>query len=310
MTVAQPEPAPNSQHICERRDRLGSPHSPSRVGDSITRGVVAGGLGLLAVIGFAASYETLRDLALSVGGFSPWLAPAVPLSFDLGIVVLSLKVAMAARKGRSATGLRALVLTLSTASVLANAAAARGLVGVLVHAVPPAMFVVCLESAVSDARRDARLTHAPHSVKPALPRRHPVLWFLAPLRTWLAWRQEALAALDPSHVAAPSADHAASSPPAALPTHGLKGIEPADLPEPAAVTPQAQERGRRRPERHPDRVADAVALLQHAPHLTAVALAEHLRGRGHELSVRTAQRVRSQAQGQLASLERGTSSAA
>ncbi len=60
-------------------------------------------------IEFVASWETLRDLAASVGGFSPWLAPVVPLSFDLGIVVLSLKVVLAAREGRSATALRALV---------------------------------------------------------------------------------------------------------------------------------------------------------------------------------------------------------
>ncbi len=64
-------------------------------------------------IGFVASWETLRDLAASTGGFSPWLAPVVPLSFDLGIVVLSLKVVLAAREGRSATALRDLVVALS-----------------------------------------------------------------------------------------------------------------------------------------------------------------------------------------------------
>ncbi len=81
--------------------------------DELAEGTIAAGLGFLVAIGFVASWETLRDLAASTGGFSPWLAPVVPLSFDLGIVVLSLKVVLAAREGRSATALRALVVALS-----------------------------------------------------------------------------------------------------------------------------------------------------------------------------------------------------
>jgi hypothetical protein len=63
------------------------------------------GLVVLILVGFAASYRTLRDLAASVGGYPTWLAPAIPLSFDLGIVVLSLKVARAEGEGLNRAGL-------------------------------------------------------------------------------------------------------------------------------------------------------------------------------------------------------------
>lgn len=104
--------------------------------DQAAAGVVGAGVVCLVLIGFVASYQTLRDLAVSAGSFSPWLAPAVPLSFDLGIVILSLKVVLAARQGRPAVCLRLLVAGLSTATVVANASAALSGVGRLMHIVP------------------------------------------------------------------------------------------------------------------------------------------------------------------------------
>src|SRR3954466_8133814 len=95
------------------------------------------GLVVLILVGFAASYRTLRDLAASVGAYPNWLAPAIPLSFDLGIVVLSLKVARAAREGRTAPVLRLLVAALSAATVIVNTSVATTTDARLLHAVPP-----------------------------------------------------------------------------------------------------------------------------------------------------------------------------
>ncbi len=61
----------------------------------------------------------------------------------------------------------------------------------LLHAVAPAMFVICLESVVVTARRRAleRLGLQP----PRPPRVRPLLWLLAPADTWHEWRTAVLA---------------------------------------------------------------------------------------------------------------------
>lgn len=142
------------------------PHPPGQtpartLTDTITETVVAVGVAVLVIIGFAASYDTLRTLAITDGGFPAWLAPAVPLSFDLGIVVLSLKVVTAAREGRHAFTLRALIVALSAVNVAVNGAASQGLTGQLLHAVPPAMFVICFETVIASARRRALADRPP-----------------------------------------------------------------------------------------------------------------------------------------------------
>jgi len=123
--------------------------------DVVAERAAAIGVGVLIATGFLASYTTLRDLAAGVGGFPGWLAPVVPLSFDVGIVVLSLKVVLAARAGRRARVLRVLVVALSATTVLVNGAAASGLAGALLHAVPSAMFVICFETVAAGARSTA-----------------------------------------------------------------------------------------------------------------------------------------------------------
>ena len=163
---------------------------PRARAQQVAEGVTAAGLGLLVVVGFVASYETLRDLAATEAGFSPWLAALVPLSFDLGIVILSLRVVLAAHEGRTATVTRLLVATLALASVAANVAAAATVTGQLLHAVPPAMFVVCFETVIVAARRHAlqRL-----GLRPAVsPHVRPLVWVLAPRATWTAWRDAVL----------------------------------------------------------------------------------------------------------------------
>lgn len=158
--------------------------------DRATDLTITVGLGVLLAVGFAASYATLLELAVTAGGYPPWLAPAVPLAFDLGIVVLSLKVVRAAREGRTAPVLRMLVVVLSVSTVVANAAAASGPAGSLLHAVPPAMFVVCFESVIASTRRHALERFG--LVPPKLPRVRGVRWALAPWPTFTSWRSAVL----------------------------------------------------------------------------------------------------------------------
>ena len=242
--------------------------------------VTAAGLGLLVVVGFLASYETLRDLAAAEAGFSPWLAPLVPLSFDLGIVILSLRVVLAAHEGRTATVTRLLVATLALASVAANLAAAATVTGQLLHAVPPAMFVVCFETVIVAARRHAlqRL-----GLRPAVsPRVRPLVWVLAPRATWTAWRD---AVLDSGPSVAVGGQPLASMTDV-CPTSASRSR--------AAAAPPGPGRGQGIP-RHDDRHAVAVSVVGLAPDITAARLAAELGRHGHPVSVRTAQRVRATA---------------
>jgi Protein of unknown function (DUF2637) len=244
--------------------------------------VTAAGLGLLVVVGFVASYETLRDLAATEAGFSPWLAPLVPLSFDLGIVILSLRVVLAAHEGRTATVTRLLVATLAMASVAANVAAATTVTGQLLHAVPPAMFVVCFETVIVAARRHAlqRL-----GLRPAVsPRFRPLVWVLAPRATWTAWRDAVLGS-GPRVAAGPQPHPGVTDvrPTSALRPHGAA----------ATAAPGLSARGNGR--RHDDRHAVAVRVVGLAPDITAASLAAELSRHGHPVSVRTAQRVRATA---------------
>jgi hypothetical protein len=254
---------------------------PKARAQQVAEFVTATGLGLLVLVGFAASYETLRDLAATEAGFSPWLAPLVPLSFDLGIVILSLRVVLAAHEGRTATVTRLLVATLALASVAANVAAAATVTGQLLHAVPPAMFVVCFETVIVAARRHAlqRL-----GLRPVLsPRVRPLVWVLAPRATWTAWRDAVLGS-GPSVVVGrqPLARATDVRPTSASRSRG------------AAATdgPGLNARGVRP---HDDRHAVAVRVVGLAPDITAARLAAELHRHGHPVSVRTAQRVRATA---------------
>ncbi|WP_244307679.1 DUF2637 domain-containing protein [Kineococcus rubinsiae] len=276
--------------------------------DVLAERAAAIGVGILIVTGFAASYSTLRDLAAEVGGFSAWLAPLVPLSFDVGVVVLSLKVVLAARCGRPARLLRALVIVLSSATVVANSAASQTLVGRLLHAVPPAMFVICFETLAAGARRAVTVPaqRGTQDGRPSLPR---IRWLLAPRQTWTLWRDHVLAtplpdATPPPPVprqplmpavhrdevpnqgdvssrrslgAHPLADTPTASETEAPVSEPPATSRPASAPPSLAVTPVA------------DRTAIAVDAVRRAPDITAVALAGVLRAAGHEVSTRTAQ---------------------
>jgi hypothetical protein len=177
------------------------PPSPAKVtGEPETRWVdkaldAGSTLGITALIGvgFTVSYNTLRNAALDAG-FSEFLAPAVPLSFDVGIITLSLKVYRLAREGRTAPILRAIIIALSIATVVANAAAGDTLASRILHGIPSAMFVICFESMIVSARRHALQRMG--LVPPALPRVRPIRWVLAPKATGGEWKRMVLAQND------------------------------------------------------------------------------------------------------------------
>ncbi len=236
------------------------------------------GLGVLILVGFATSYRTLRDLAATEGGYPAWLAPAVPLSFDLGIVVLSLKVARAAREGRTAPVLRLLVATLSAATVVANAASATSTTARLLHAVPPAMFVVCFETVVISSRRAA--LEARGLLPPPLPRLRPVRWMLAFPSSWRRWRLMVLELDSPSGA---TGRPRASVPAIEAPTKAVVSAAPID---------PARESRKALPRPATGRDELAAKLLRESPHLSTVDLVHHLEAAGWQVSARTAQRIR------------------
>lgn len=237
------------------------------------------GLGVLILVGFATSYRTLRDLAASEGSYPVWLAPAVPLSFDLGIVVLSLKVARAAREGRTAPVLRLLVAALSAATVVANAASATSPTARLLHAVPPAMFVVCFETVVISSRRTA--LEARGLLPSPLPRLRPVRWVLAFPSSWRRWRLMVLELDPPTGASGPLSR--ASVPAVEAPAKVVVSatpIDPARDPQKSLPPPVA---GR-------DEVA--AKLLSDSPHMSTAELVRQLGAAGWQVSSRTAQRIR------------------
>jgi hypothetical protein len=244
--------------------------------DQAIDGAVLTGVGILILVGFATSYRTLCDLAARVGGYPGWLAPAVPISFDLGIVVLSLKVAQAAREGRRAPMLRLLVALLSTATVLTNATAVRGAEGRLMHAVPPAMFVVCFENVVITMR--GRALQARRGWPAPVPHPPFLRWVLAPRETWSIWRLSVLTVTE-----APAAPFIVEGKAERLPALGVAG----DKAKRRSNVSRGPHTGARQ-----EMVID---LLRQAPGLPASEVRAALAHRGETVSLRTAQRLRARA---------------
>ncbi|NAZ80445.1 DUF2637 domain-containing protein [Kineococcus sp. R8] len=276
--------------------RAASPRAAARSAatfDLLAERAAGIGVALLIVTGFVSSYTTLRDLAVAAGHFPLWLAPVVPLSFDVGIVVLSLKVLLAARAGRTAPVLRALVLVLSVATVLANGAMSVDPVGQLLHAVPSAMFVVCFETIVTAARREAL-----HQRRTAVVdgRFRIARWVLAPRLTWSEWRAEVLTEW-------PAAGRGASPSPTTVPFEPVSVAVPAVrslVPSVAVSRVPSRGDGQR-----PDRLAVAMAIVRDQPDVTAATLADTLLAAGFPVSVRTAQRIRGDARELLAATTDG-----
>lgn len=268
------------------------PPTPARTDprlDQLLDSAILAGLTVLILVGFAASYRTLRDLAATVGGYPQWLAPAVPLSFDLGIVVLSLKVARGAREGRTAPLLRLLVGVLSAATVAANASAAATWAAGILHAVPPAMFVICFESVIVSARR--RSLAAMGLMPEPLPRLRAAQWLLAPRETWTCWRGQILAGIGGQELRQHPARPGASSAPAPTPAEPSTST----VTFPVTTSPSRE------------RVSVVRELLRDEPQASTARIVEALNSQGHTVSLRTAQRLRAQAmRGEPAAVELAT----
>ena len=257
--------------------------SPQALADRAIDVAVTAGVAVLVLVGFATSYHTLLDLAATVGGYPRWLAPAVPLSFDLGIVVLSLKVAQAAREGRHAPVLRLLVMLLSGVTVLANASAVPGTAARLLHAVPPAMFVVCFESAVITMRRHA--LQARGAWPQPIPRQHPLRWLLAPRSTWTTWRDSVLADVDP-----PAARD--------VPRHRIPNVPSEPRPATTVTLPPSWDIAKKTQTSALNETARETVIsqaLQRDATIAASALRILLAEEGYALSLRTVQRLRASA---------------
>ena len=243
------------------------------------------GLVVLILVGFAASYRTLRDLAATAGGYPTWLAPAIPLSFDLGIVVLSLKVARAAREGRTAPVLRLLVAALSAPPSRQTPPPRPPQL--------PGSCTPCHQRCSSSASRASSSPRAAaHSERRGLlpsplPRLRLARWILAPpqqlgrlacVRSRPTAGSTVVLTMSPlggqiEKVSALTANTDSASWEAYMGANEGRG--PRNMPD-------------------ADRQAVLQKILQDDPAMTAPQLTARLRDVGHVVSVRTAQRLRAQ----------------
>ena len=146
-------------------------------------GVVAVGACVISGIGFAGSYNSVRDLALEKGFGS--FAYAFPIGVDAGIVVLlSLDLVLTWLRIPFPL-LRQTAWLLTAATIAFNAAASWGdPLGMAMHAVIPVLFVVVVEASRHAVGRIAAITADRHMESVRLMR-----WVLSPVPTFRLWRR-------------------------------------------------------------------------------------------------------------------------
>ncbi|GLW57913.1 DUF2637 domain-containing protein [Kitasatospora phosalacinea] len=146
-------------------------------------GVVAVGACVISGIGFAGSYNSVRDLAMEkgFGAFSY----AFPIGVDAGIVVLlSLDLVLTWLRIPFPL-LRQTAWLLTAATIAFNAAASWGdTLGMAMHAVIPVLFVVVVEASRHAVGRIAAITADRHMESVRLMR-----WVLSPVPTFRLWRR-------------------------------------------------------------------------------------------------------------------------
>ncbi|GAA4998932.1 hypothetical protein GCM10025734_33070 [Kitasatospora paranensis] len=146
-------------------------------------GVVAAGACLISGIGFAGSYNAVRELAMAkgFGAFSY----AFPVGVDAGIVVLlSLDLVLTWLRIPFPL-LRQTAWLLTAATIAFNAAASWGdALGMAMHAVIPVLFVVVVEASRHAVGRIAAITADRHMESVRLMR-----WLLSPVPTFRLWRR-------------------------------------------------------------------------------------------------------------------------
>ncbi|MFE0582488.1 DUF2637 domain-containing protein [Streptomyces sp. NPDC058874] len=146
-------------------------------------GLVSFGAVVIAGIGFAGSYNAVRELAQDkdFGTFSYWF----PIGIDAGIVVLLGLDLLLTWLRIPFPLLRQTAWLLTAATIAFNAAAAwPDPLGVGMHAVIPVLFVVAVEAARHAVGRIADITADKHMEGVRLTR-----WLLSPLPTFKLWRR-------------------------------------------------------------------------------------------------------------------------
>ncbi|MEV7182428.1 DUF2637 domain-containing protein [Kitasatospora sp. NPDC093679] len=146
-------------------------------------GVVAAGACLISGIGFAGSYNAVRELAMEkgFGAFSY----AFPIGVDAGIVVLLALDLVLTWLRIPFPLLRQTAWLLTAATIAFNAAASWGdALGMAMHAVIPVLFVVVVEASRHAVGRIAAITADRHMESVRLMR-----WVLSPVPTFRLWRR-------------------------------------------------------------------------------------------------------------------------
>lgn len=148
--------------------------------------VILGGA-VLAGIGFAGSYTSLKALAVAkgFGGFAPWF----PIGVDAGIIVALAADLYLVRRGMSWPFLRPLAHLLTAATIWFNASSGprsplQDPTAAGMHAAMPVIFVAVVEACRFMVIRAAKLD-AGHGDDPRIPRYR---WILSPVRTFGIWR--------------------------------------------------------------------------------------------------------------------------
>ncbi|MFF0298766.1 DUF2637 domain-containing protein [Kitasatospora sp. NPDC004614] len=146
-------------------------------------GVVAVGACVISGIGFAGSYNSVRDLAIEKG-FGAF-AYAFPIGVDAGIVVLLALDLVLTWLRIPFPLLRQTAWLLTAATIAFNAAASWGdALGMAMHAVIPVLFVVVVEASRHAVGRIAAITADRHMESVRLMR-----WVLSPVPTFRLWRR-------------------------------------------------------------------------------------------------------------------------
>ncbi|AUG77319.1 hypothetical protein CFP65_2487 [Kitasatospora sp. MMS16-BH015] len=146
-------------------------------------GLVAAGACLISGIGFAGSYNAVRELAMEkgFGAFSY----AFPIGVDAGIVVLLALDLVLTWLRIPFPLLRQTAWLLTAATIAFNAAASWGdALGMAMHAVIPVLFVVVVEASRHAVGRIAAITADRHMESVRLMR-----WVLSPVPTFRLWRR-------------------------------------------------------------------------------------------------------------------------
>ncbi|MFE4973790.1 DUF2637 domain-containing protein [Kitasatospora sp. NPDC056651] len=146
-------------------------------------GLVAAGACIISGIGFAGSYNAVRELAMEkgFGAFSY----AFPIGVDAGIVVLLALDLVLTWLRIPFPMLRQTAWLLTVATIAFNAAASWGdPLGMGMHAVIPVLFVVVVEASRHAVGRIAAITADRHMESVRVMR-----WILSPVPTFRLWRR-------------------------------------------------------------------------------------------------------------------------